>query len=69
MNAEPALLQMKYASVVQELARMADLSLDEALRRFYSSRTYLLMSEGIADMHCRSDIYLAEEVLAEASAS
>lgn len=64
-NAEPEILQMKYASVAQEVARLGDISLDEALRRVYESRTYVPMSEGIADMHCRSDRYLAEEILTE----
>ena len=67
MMAEPEILQMKYSSVVEELAKLEGISLDEALRRFYGSRTYILMSEGIADMHCRSDRYLAEEIVAEAS--
>lgn len=48
-----------------EVARLGGISLDEALQRVYESRTYVLMSEGIADMHCRSDRYLAEEILTE----
>lgn len=32
---------------------------------FYDSDTYMLMSEGVADMHCRSDEYLADELLME----
>ena len=32
---------------------------------FYKSLTYLEMREGIADMHCRSDAYLAEEICLE----
>ena len=27
--------------------------------------TYALMSEGVADMHCRSDEYLADELMLE----
>jgi len=34
--------------------------LDDALDFFYSSNVYLMISKGIADMHCRSDGYLAE---------
>ena len=30
--------------------------------RFYSSDTLQLMEEGVADLHCRSDKYLAEEI-------
>ena len=29
---------------------------------FCNSRTFQLISEGVADMHCFSDLYLAEEV-------
>ena len=65
MNAEPAILQMKYASVVALLAEKAGVSLDEALEMFYESRTYQLMSLGISDMHCMSDLYLVEEILSE----
>ncbi|HCR83273.1 MAG TPA: DUF3791 domain-containing protein, partial [Lachnospiraceae bacterium] len=32
---------------------------------FYHSVTYKDMSEGISDMHCRSDEYLAEELKEE----
>lgn len=31
----------------------------------YDSDTYKLVSEGVADMHCRSDEYLADELLLE----
>lgn len=32
---------------------------------FYKSKTFELISEGVADMHCLSDDYLAEELLIE----
>ena len=35
---------------------------EQALDLFYNSRTFQLISEGVADMHCFSDLYLAEEV-------
>ena len=35
------------------------------LEFFYDSDTYLLISEGVADMHCRSDEYLADELMLE----
>ena len=38
---------------------------EEALDFFYKSDTYKLISQGIADMHCRSDEYLADELLLE----
>ena len=40
MNANPILLQKKYARVIERFAEKADLSLDEALKLFYNSSTY-----------------------------
>lgn len=65
MNAHPVLLQKKYARVVELFAKENHLSLENALDIFYHSELYELMSEGISDMHCRSDAYLAEELKIE----
>jgi len=65
MNANPILLQKKYARVIARFAEKAGCSLDEAMRFFYHSMTYTLMSEGISDMHCMSDEYLAEDLETE----
>ena len=62
MNANPTLLQMKYARIIEIFARRVDISLDHALEFFYHSMVYRLMSEGVSDMHCMSDDYLAEEL-------
>ena len=40
-------------------------ALEDALSFFYDSDTYKLISEGVADMHCRSDEYLADELMME----
>lgn len=60
MEANKTILQMKYARIVPIFAKQVGLSLEEALDFFYDSYVYRMMSEGIADMHCRSDGYLAE---------
>lgn len=65
MNANPILLQKKYARVIEIFAEKADLSLDDALKLFYSSSTYRLMHDGVSDMHCMSDYYLADELMME----
>ena len=65
MIANAILLQKKYARVVQLFALNNKLSLDEALGYFYHSEVYILISEGISDMHCMSDEYLAEELRRE----
>ena len=62
MNANPILLQKKYARVVELFAKRNNLTLEEALDIFYHSELYRLMSEGVSDMHCMSDEYLAQEL-------
>lgn len=62
MNAEPLILQMKYADVIERFAMKAGISLDEALGFFYHSKTYQLLKDGVSDMHCMSDDYLAEDI-------
>ncbi len=62
MQADKTILQMKYARIVRLFADKTGLTYEDALGFFYDSDTYRLMSEGIADMHCLSDEYLAEEV-------
>lgn len=64
MLANKTILQMKYARVVRIFADAHALPYADALGFFYSSYLYRLMSEGVADMHCRSDEYLAD-VLAD----
>ena len=63
--AHPVLLQRKYARVVWLFAQKAGISVRQALDFFYQSVEYELMSEGISDMHCMSDDYLAEDLLDE----
>lgn len=65
MNANPILLQMKYARIIEKFANKYGVSLDKALDIFYNSELYLMMSQGIADMHCRADEYLVEELIDE----
>ena len=68
MNANPILLQKKYARVVNLFAKEKQLTLEAALDFFYHSFIYQLVSEGCADMHCRSDAYLVEELVLEYNA-
>ncbi|MDO4479275.1 MAG: DUF3791 domain-containing protein [Lachnospiraceae bacterium] len=65
MTANPILLQKKYARIVELFSKKQKLSLDDALDFFYHSITYRLISEGVSDMHCMSDDYLAEELISE----
>lgn len=65
MEADKTILQMKYARIVALFAEQAGISLEDALGKFYDSSTYDFISNGVADMHCRSDAYLADELLIE----
>lgn len=65
MMANPILLQKKYARIIACFAKQQGISLDEALDLFYRSEVYQLMREGVSDMHCMSDLYLAEELRLE----
>jgi len=67
MTANKTLLQFKYRNVVRAIAERESIPLREALERFYTSLTYLEMREGLSDMHCRSDKYLAEEIALNAA--
>lgn len=58
-------MEAKYARIIEEISNMYSISLDEAMDMFYHSDTMQLMEEGVADLHCRSDKYLAEEVWRE----
>ena len=62
MTANPILLQKKYSRVIECFAKQQGLSLDAALDFFYHSETYQLIRDGVSDMHCMSDAYLAEEL-------
>lgn len=62
MIANPILLQKKYSRVIEYFAKMQGLSLDAALDFFYHSDVYQLIRDGVSDMHCMSDAYLAEEL-------
>ncbi|MDR0497025.1 MAG: DUF3791 domain-containing protein [Treponema sp.] len=63
MKADKSILQLKYDSVIKELSTLKGITLRQALDLFYKSPVYAEMREGISDMHCRSDKYLAEEIL------
>ncbi|MCQ2146610.1 MAG: DUF3791 domain-containing protein [Bacteroidales bacterium] len=44
-----------------------EISIIDAMSLFYNSKTLELIQNGIADLHCRSDKYLADEVILEMS--
>lgn len=65
MQANKIILQRKFARIVQLFADQTGITYEEALGLFYDSKTFELINEGIADMHCMSDAYLVDELKAE----
>ncbi len=57
----------KNAKIISEISNMHGISLDAATEMYYNSDTAQLIHDRIADLHCRSEKYLAEEVWAEKS--
>ena len=62
MMANPILLQKKYCRIIENFANQKGISLDAALDFFYCSNVYKMMRDGVSDMHCMSDAYLADEL-------
>ncbi len=62
MNASPVLLQKKYARIIVCFSEKNHMSLDKAMDIFYKSDLYVLIREGVSDLHCMSDQYLADEL-------
>ena len=62
MTANPILLQKKYSRVIECFAKQQGLSLDVGLDFQYHCQVYQLIHDGVSDMHCMSDAYLAEEL-------
>lgn len=48
-----------------EFAQISDMPVKKAIDVFYHSVIYREIKEGISDMHCRSDKYLAQELLTQ----
>jgi len=65
MKADKAIMQLTYSSVIETFAELGNISLRQALDLFYKSQIYQEMRDGISDMHCRSEKYLAEDLVKE----
>ena len=67
MTANRTLLAHKCAGVIKTYAEFTECPLRKAFDQFYKSNLYIEIINGISDMHCRSDGYLAEELQLETS--
>ncbi len=50
----------KIARIIENISSLYSISLDESADIYYNSETSMLIEEGIADLHCRSEKYLAQ---------
>ena len=69
MEANRVLLEKKYARIIICLAERMKISVSEAMKIFYESIVYQMLSQGVADLHCRSDYYIVDEILIEVEVS
>ena len=67
MTASRTLVAHKCAGVIKAYTEFAGVSFREAFDVFYKSSLYIEIINGISDIHCRSDGYLAEELQLEVS--
>lgn len=65
MEANKVLLQSLYKDIILEFSKETGKSLEDSMDYFYKSETYELISEGVADLHCRGARYLAQELMLE----
>lgn len=50
----------KFAKIIMAICELYGITLEKATDIFYNSDTSVLIEEGIADLHCRSEKYLAQ---------
>lgn len=62
-NATRILRDMKYARIIELIAKKQNISLEEGMDMLYSSPLFEIIDDGTADLICRSDIYLADEII------
>lgn len=59
------LRDIKYSRIIGLIAQKLNISLEEAMDILYSSTIFEIIDDGTADLICRSDIYLADEIIRE----
>lgn len=57
------LRDMKYARIIDLIAEKQQIPLEVAMNMLYSSPLFEIIDDGTADLICRSDIYLADEII------
>lgn len=62
-NPTRILQDTKYARIIEVIAERQNISREDAMDMLYSSPLFEIIDDGTADLICRSDIYLAEEII------
>ena len=57
------LRDMKYSRIIGLISEKQNISLEEAMDILYTSPLFEIIDDGTADLICRSEIYLAEEII------
>lgn len=57
------LRDMKYGRIIELIAEKQDISIEDAMDMLYSSPLFEIIDDGTADLICRSDLYLADEII------
>lgn len=57
------LRDMKYARIIKLIAEKQHITLEEAMDVLYASPLFEIIDDGTADLICRSDLYLADEII------
>lgn len=65
MLANKTLTNMKYVREIMEFSKITGISTNDVLRIFYHSDLYFLLKNGISDIYCMSDNWLAEKLKEE----
>ncbi len=54
---------MKYSRIIDLIAAEQQIPLEDAMDMLYSSPLFEIIDDGTADLICRSDLYLAGEII------
>lgn len=54
---------MKYARIIDLIAQKKRIPLEDAMDMLYTSPLFDMIDDGTADLICRSDLYLADEII------
>ena len=57
------LRDMKYSRIIDLIAEKLNVPLEDAMDMLYSSPLFEIIDDGTADLICRSDLYLADEII------